>query len=226
MLVLSRRIDQTIVIDDHIEVTVVEVRGDKVRVGITADDSIPVNRKEIQEKIDKETHVFKREWRSIPGWPGYRVSNDGKVESCRTNGGTFSREWKPKEGSKDADGYYRVHLHYSGKRSLFVGVHHLVLTCFGSAKPPGNSICLHRNAIRDDNRIENLRWGFPQDNADDRDLAGNTARHERNGNAKLDWDQVHEIRMLRESGMSLSAIAVRFNVHKKTILEAVGLEWQ
>ena len=47
MLVLSRQRDETIMIGDDIQVTVVDVRGDKVRLGISAPTHIPVHRKEI-----------------------------------------------------------------------------------------------------------------------------------------------------------------------------------
>ena len=54
MLVLSRRKDETIVIGDNIHVTIVDIRGDTVRLGITAPKSIPVYRKEIYEAIQRE----------------------------------------------------------------------------------------------------------------------------------------------------------------------------
>jgi len=54
MLVLSRQKDESIVIGDDIEVTIVDVRGDKVRLGITAPKSIPVHRREIYEAIQRE----------------------------------------------------------------------------------------------------------------------------------------------------------------------------
>ena len=54
MLVLSRQKDQTIMIGDNIEITVVDIRGDKVRLGITAPPKIPVHRKEVYEAIRRE----------------------------------------------------------------------------------------------------------------------------------------------------------------------------
>ena len=54
MLVLSRHKDQTIMIGDNIEITIVDIRGDKVRIGITAPSKIPVHRKEVYEAIKKE----------------------------------------------------------------------------------------------------------------------------------------------------------------------------
>ena len=54
MLVLSRQRDETIMIGDEIEITVVDIRGDKVRLGITAPTRIAVHRKEVYEAIRQE----------------------------------------------------------------------------------------------------------------------------------------------------------------------------
>ena len=55
MLVLSRQSDETIVIGDNIRVTIVEVRGDKVRIGIDAPRDVSVHRQEIYDAIQKNT---------------------------------------------------------------------------------------------------------------------------------------------------------------------------
>lgn len=54
MLVLSRKAGESIVIDEQITITVVAIRGDKVRLGIQAPREMPVHRSEIQTLIDKE----------------------------------------------------------------------------------------------------------------------------------------------------------------------------
>ena len=54
MLVLSRQKDESIMIGDDIEITIVDVRGDKVRLGINCPRNIPVHRKEIYLAIQKE----------------------------------------------------------------------------------------------------------------------------------------------------------------------------
>ena len=54
MLVLSRQRDQSIVIGENVVITVVDVRGDKVRIGIEAPKEIPVHRQEVYEAIQKE----------------------------------------------------------------------------------------------------------------------------------------------------------------------------
>lgn len=55
MLVLSRKRDESIVIRDDIIVTVVDIRGDKVRLGIEAPKDIPVHRREVYEKINQNS---------------------------------------------------------------------------------------------------------------------------------------------------------------------------
>jgi len=54
MLVLSRQKDESIMIGDDVEITIVDVRGDKVRLGINAPRNLPVHRKEIYLAIQKE----------------------------------------------------------------------------------------------------------------------------------------------------------------------------
>ncbi len=54
MLVLSRQRDESIFIGDNIKITVVDIRGDKVRLGIEAPTEIPVHRQEVYEAIQRE----------------------------------------------------------------------------------------------------------------------------------------------------------------------------
>jgi carbon storage regulator len=54
MLVLSRKLNESIVIDDNIVITVVEIRGDKVRLGIQAPREVPVHRSEVHAAIHAE----------------------------------------------------------------------------------------------------------------------------------------------------------------------------
>ena len=54
MLVLSRQRDESIMIGDSIVVTIVDIRGDKVRLGINAPAEVPVHRQEVYEAIQRE----------------------------------------------------------------------------------------------------------------------------------------------------------------------------
>jgi carbon storage regulator len=61
MLVLSRQKDESIIIGDNVEITIVDVRGDKVRLGITAPKDIPVHRREVYEAIQREKSQKKQQ---------------------------------------------------------------------------------------------------------------------------------------------------------------------
>lgn len=54
MLVLSRKKNESIVIDDHVVITIVEIRGDKVRLGIQAPKEVPIHRSEVHAAIRSE----------------------------------------------------------------------------------------------------------------------------------------------------------------------------
>ncbi|MDI9404603.1 MAG: carbon storage regulator CsrA [Limnohabitans sp.] len=54
MLVLSRQRDETIMIGDDVELTIVDIRGDKVRIGIKAPATVAVHRKEVYDAIRNE----------------------------------------------------------------------------------------------------------------------------------------------------------------------------
>lgn len=54
MLVLTRRIGESLVIGDEIEVSIVEIRGDQVRIAVNAPRNISVHRKEVYELIQQE----------------------------------------------------------------------------------------------------------------------------------------------------------------------------
>lgn len=54
MLILTRRLGETLTIGDNVTVTVLDVRGTQVRLGIDAPPEVPVHREEIYQKIQRE----------------------------------------------------------------------------------------------------------------------------------------------------------------------------
>lgn len=91
MLVLSRQRDESIMIGDDVEITIVDVRGDKVRLGINAPRRIAVHRKEIYEAIQREKAQNKEQ-------EGEKKASDKTEE--KTDKGQSSQEEK---GSDSAD---------------------------------------------------------------------------------------------------------------------------
>jgi len=103
MLVLSRQRDETIMIGDDIELTIVDIRGDKVRIGIKAPSSVAVHRKEVYDAIKRENEqaarlgaidlpavragMNRRKDRNSAAGPGMppatRLTNDGENPSQR-----------------------------------------------------------------------------------------------------------------------------------------------
>lgn len=70
MLVLSRQRDESIIIGDNVVVTVVDIRGDKVRLGIEAPKEVPVHRQEVYDAIQRENLKSGRAPAKDAGSPG------------------------------------------------------------------------------------------------------------------------------------------------------------
>ncbi|CAD78491.1 MULTISPECIES: carbon storage regulator CsrA [Rhodopirellula] len=58
MLVLSRKKNESIVINNDIKIVVVEIRGDKVRLGVEAPREVPVHRREVYDAIQRNNEAF------------------------------------------------------------------------------------------------------------------------------------------------------------------------
>jgi len=71
MLVLSRKKNESIIVDDAIVITVVEIRGDKVRLGIEAPREVPIHRSEVHAAIHAESvrQVVELELEPAPATP-------------------------------------------------------------------------------------------------------------------------------------------------------------
>lgn len=105
------------------------------------------------------------EWRALPGYEGYEVSNFGRVRSYKK----YKRPVILRQ--KQKDGYRFVCLVGRDGTSPYRPVHHLVLETFVGPRPTGMET-RHLNDVGIDNRLENLRWGTKTENQADRERNG------------------------------------------------------
>lgn len=155
-------------------------------------------------------------FRPLPDWFGYGVDTLGNFWGCRKcrargNGGGFDENigdcWRMLAKPLDDDGYPIAHLHRDG-RGRTIAVHRLVAAVFLGPRPDKAEVC-HRDGTRDNNRVDNLRWGTSIENKADMIRHGTRARGSRNGNSRLTEFGVLEVRRLYAEGVSVRKIARR-----------------
>jgi hypothetical protein len=151
----------------------------------------------------------------IPGHLGYIATRYGKILSTRCAQGVPLRilqgQKHPKSGHLRASLLIGKCKECGGRSYALRFVHHLILETFVGPKPNGG-VCRHLNSDPSDNRVNNLAWGTPQENMDDRARRGLYHRGEKNRGAKLSDEQVVEIRLLRREGWTLSMLAARYGM--------------
>lgn len=168
------------------------------------------------------------EYRDIPEWPGYRVSSSGIVESRWKGKGVHRRmhgDWATLKQSRHSDGHLVVGLFCQGRKRQWQ-VHQLVLIAFIGPRKPG-MVGRHLDDNKDDNRLANLSWGTPADNAMDRCRNGKTSRGSRHYASKFTPDSLSEAKSMRDSGCTWQAIGDTFGVTKSNARKAVlGIHWR
>jgi len=66
MLILSRKKDESIIIDDHIEISIVEIKGDQVKIGINAPRSVKIFRNEVYLAIQEANKAAAKSGTELP----------------------------------------------------------------------------------------------------------------------------------------------------------------
>lgn len=163
------------------------------------------------------------EWRPIAGFEGrYEVSNLGRVRSFLQIG-RGNEPWRivamPHflSTAPNSCGYPVVTLCGGHTISQPLCVHSLVMGAFGSAPPFLGACVRHLNDVKADNWIENLAWGTPKQNGEDKAKNGRAAKGEGNNKAKLTADDVMEIRRLAGIGIFHRKIALQFGISRPAI---------
>lgn len=180
--------------------------------------------------------LTKVEYRLAYGSEAYRVGADGSLWTRLTQKGRKGwtskyllgnrwRKMKTPPHQRNKILYPVAALHIGGKR-LMKRVHSIVLENFVGPRPKGMQ-ALHKNGNPTDNRLENLRWGTPKENAEDTMRHGRTCRGEKNPIAKLTKLQVLEIRQLIARKIRYIDVAKQFGVCLATIGHiARGTNWK
>ena len=153
-------------------------------------------------------------WRPVKGWPGYSVSDTGRV--CGPRGLL--------RGDKGNRGHQRVTLCRRGARRV-VGVAILVLEAFDGPRPRG-LFALHDDDDKANNRLSNLRWGTRADNAKDARRNGRTPVGARVGTSKLRPCCVRDLRARAAAGESAAALARELGISRAAASAAIrGDTW-
>jgi hypothetical protein len=175
-------------------------------------------------------------WRDLIGHEGkLQVSSLGRIRSvARTNvfvgrwGKTVSREIKsvirvqtPSEG-----GYLGISAYLDDGKQVRIRTHIAVLEAFRGPRPGPNHDGCHDNGDNTNNALGNLSWRTKSSNNMDKELHGTDQKGSRNGAAKLNEEQVREIKV-RLSTETLSSLAREFDVSVTNIWQIkTGRKWQ
>lgn len=159
----------------------------------------------------------------IPQFDGYLIDKEtAEVYTTFLNDFTTGNKRvalsEPKKLAAGGDRYKAVVLYTNGRHTKTL--HTLMLETFVSPRPKG-MYGLHNNGDRTDNRLENLRWGTPQENADDKVKHGNSLKGELNPKAKLNKLKVRVIRHAYDIGMTQTKLAEIFNVNQTQISKVI-----
>jgi hypothetical protein len=123
--------------------------------------------------------------RSVVGFPDYQVRSDGTIYSVK-----FGKKIRLRESV--VQGYSQVCLYRKGEKCLRK-VHRIVLEAFFGPNPEGSECC-HKNGIRTDNRLANLRWDSRKENMRDQYTHNTRIRGVSHPLRKLTLEEVLDIR--------------------------------
>jgi hypothetical protein len=146
--------------------------------------------------------------RPIPGYPGYQVTNDGRVVGMK--GGWLNQR-------PNHDGYMTVIIRHGGQSRPML-VHRLVALAWLPSQPsPEHEQVAHWDGNPTNNHASNLRWATRVQNEADKLRHGRDNRGERHGHAKLTVQQVREIRKAAAGRVSQSALALQYGVSRSAV---------
>lgn len=158
------------------------------------------------------TNDIDAEWRTIPEFPKYQVTRDGRVRNAKT-----LHVLKP---TLSGAGYHVVGLLKDGKQYSSRQISRLVLMAYSPTDNP-KLYALHYDGNPLNNNLSNLRWGTNSENFADSVRHGRASILEKHGMAKLNINSVREIRKARKNGASLKSLAEKYGVTFQNISDVV-----
>lgn len=163
-----------------------------------------------------QLNILPVEYRDVPGFPGYRLSNVGTLWTCRV------RISRTRPEVVMCDKWATVNLPPSGKYAAIwmyapgvrvrKYIHVLVLEVFVCPKPDPELEACHNNGIRRDNWAENLRWDTVKANSADRLNHGTFICGRRTPWVRFEEHQIREIRSRYAAGEKQLSIAKDFQI--------------
>ena len=164
-------------------------------------------------------------WSDIPGFPGYRVTDDGQVLTRSKRGTTLlDPQWRAMKPGTDKKGYQGVTLCAPGHVRRVVRVHRLVAEAF--VPNPYFLPCVrHLDGIPANNAVSNLAWGTYKQNEEDKRAHGTWDT--RLIGRKLTDEQIRQVRIDAASGAKQEEIAKALGVSRPTITRILnGRIWR
>ncbi len=149
------------------------------------------------------------EFRSVPGFPGYRVGEDGSVWSEKHG------SWRLLGMEPGSRGYLKTTLCNGGKPKTF-SVHTLVLMAFVGPKPKGMQAC-HNDGNPINCRWDNLRWDTPSNNHADKKRHGTWLQGDSCPASVLTEASVKVIKSRLRNGETCTRIGADFGVKRCTV---------
>jgi hypothetical protein len=161
------------------------------------------------------------EWRAVPKWEGYEASSLGRIRRLACVNPSGNRRLKERIlEANPVGGYCGVVIGWP-KRRMYV--HRMVLLAFRGDPPAGQPHCRHLDGNKQNNRLSNLAWGSPHENALDREKHGTQAKP----SAKLNEFKVRCILALLAQAATQYKIASLFGLKQSSVNDiARGRTWR
>lgn len=159
----------------------------------------------------------KIEWKTIPGYERYQVSEFGEVRRLKKQ--SSSDEWvKTSVWINKQTKYPSVTLYCNGVRKNET-VHRLVAIAFIGLPPSSKHLVSHNDGSKNNNHWSNLRWDTQKGNMADTIKHGTDNRGSKNGQSKLDSFFVILIRKLLMANIPNKFIAQEFGICRQTVCD-------